>query len=192
MPAVAAWLAELSSGDAARAEAAALQPPEAQQDALDGLARLLGEEDAEARWWATRALAEFKQAEAGKLLVAALQDEDESVRHTAMLSLRQNPQPIAIDRLIELLGSPEALEARLAGDALIAQGKAATPGLLAVLEPGSETGRVEAARALAHIKDLRSVSALFQLLESDSVMLEHWANEGLEAMGIGMRFFATE
>lgn len=185
------WIAALSSGDSEQAEAAASAAPEDRAAALEALDALLAEGDPEARWWATRALAEFEEEAAGDLLARALADADEAVRHCAAVSLRHAPHPAAIEALIERLSAEDHLLARLAGDALIAQGEAATPGLLDVLEKGDEAAKVEAARALAHIGDLRSVSALFKLLDSGSTMLEHWAGEGLEKMGIGMQFFST-
>jgi HEAT repeat protein len=45
---------------------------------------------------------------------------------------------------------------------------------------------LEAARALALIGDQRAIPALFALLSEDSVMLDYWANEGLDKMGAGM------
>jgi len=185
---VGAWLAELSSGDT-RAEAAAAQPPAEREAALDGLAGLLAEGDPDARWWAARALVEFQQPLAGELLAQALKDEDLAVQQCAAVSLRRQPHPDAIPQLVFLLASRSPLLARLAGDALAAQGEGATPALLDILAGGGEAARVEAARALAKIGDLRSVPALFQLLDGESAMLEHWASQGLEAMGIGMSFF---
>jgi HEAT repeat protein len=192
MDEVQAWLAELSSGDAQRAEAAAQRPPEDTGAALDGLAALLAEGDADRRWWAARALAEFEDPQAGELLVQALGDNEIDVRHCAALSLRRQPHGQAIPHLVKLLGDKDSLLARLAGDALAAQGKPATPALLEALGTGNEAAQVGAARALAQIGDLRSVSALFKLLDSDSAMLEHWASTGLEAMGVGMSFFAAQ
>jgi HEAT repeat protein len=49
--------------------------------------------------------------------------------------------------------------------------------------------RLEAVRALAYIGDKRSIPQLFQALDEDSAMLEYWANEGLQKMGIGMMFY---
>ena len=49
--------------------------------------------------------------------------------------------------------------------------------------------RLEAARALSEIGDTRAIPVLFKALEEGSVVLEYWASEGLEKMGVGMTFF---
>jgi len=189
MPEISAWLAELVSSDAERAEHAASSPPADQDKSLVALAELFNKQDPETRWWAVRALAEFTSKDAGELLTRALMDEDESVRLCAALSLRKSPHPNSTNNLIDHLGSKDKLLARLSGDALIALGEEATPALLIVLNSDDDNAKVEAARALAIIGDTNSISGLFQLLGSRSLLLEHWANEGLEKMGLGMRFF---
>lgn len=191
MPELAGWLADLQSGDAVRAEFAASNPPADQEKTLEALKPVLESDDADLRWWATRALAEIGLPHAGELLSVALHDRDSSVQHCAALGLRQRPHPAAIEKLVVQLKSEDRLLARLCGDALAALGEKATPALLEVLQSENDTARVEAARALAAIGDLNSVSALFQLLDNDSAILEHWASEGLEKMGIGMQFFST-
>lgn len=191
--AVLAWLEALRSGTEARAEEAALSPPEDREMALRGLGEMLETGEDDARYWATRALAKFREEKAGDLLAQALTDEDLAVRQCAALALRENPQKQALDGLIGILEGEKGLVARLAGDALVALGEEATLALIELLENGGgASAKVEAARALALIGDRRSVSALFGLLESDSALLEHWAREGLEKMGIGMSFFSID
>jgi HEAT repeat protein len=58
------------------------------------------------------------------------------------------------------------------------------------LQDGSKFSRIEAARALALIGDTRAVPALFKALDEESAVMEHWAGEGLERMGIGMVFYS--
>lgn len=189
MPALAELLADLRSGNVSRAEAAARALPEHKTKAVAALGPLLDDPDPETRWWAARALAELDEEGVGPLLVKALGDEDRSVQEAAALSVRRRPAPEAVPALVKLLGHPDQLLARLAGDALAAIGEYATSGLIEALENGAPPAQVGAARALAQIGDMRSASALFKLLDSDSAMLEHWASEGLEKMGIGMTFF---
>ena len=189
MPKFAVWLSDLQSGDTERAEFAASNPPADQETALAALTAVLESENSDLRWWAVRALAEIGLPDAGEMLSAALDDQDSSIQHCAALGLRQRPHPATVEKLAARLNSEDRLLARLCGDALAALGKVSTPALLEVLQSENETARVEAARALATIGDLSSVSALFQLLDNDSAILEHWASEGLEKMGIGMQFF---
>jgi HEAT repeat protein len=191
MPDLGALLAELQSGDPARAETAALGLPECGSAALAELRQLLAEGDGDARWWAMRALAGFPSDEVGGLLVSGLADPDASVRQCAALGLAQRINLEAIEPLLGLLASQDSLLARLAGNALIAAGQAAVPALLEATTHESTQAKTEAARALALIGDTRAVPALFKLLESESALVEHWASTGLAKMGVGMSFFQT-
>jgi HEAT repeat protein len=188
-PPLASLLADLTSGDAARAEAAAEQLPAHGEAALSSLESLTTDTNSDTRWWALRSLAGFSQPQAGALLTAALADADPLVRQCAALGLTRRPYAEAAPALLALLGDHDSLLARLAGDALVVLGSGAVEPLIAVLDTGRLTARVEAARALALIGDTRAVPALFKLLGSESAVLEHWANEGLEKMGVGMAFF---
>ncbi len=182
-------LSDLTSGDTERAEAAAIALPQQEEAALFELGKLSKNSHVETRWWATRALAGFPQAEAGNLLMARLQDDESSVRYCAALALGQQKREPVIPALIEALASKDPLFARLAGDALVAHGAAAVEPLLASLESLPIAAKIEATRSLALIGDTRAISALFKLADSDSPTLEHWVSEGLEKMGVGMRFF---
>jgi len=51
---------------------------------------------------------------------------------------------------------------------------------------------VEAVRALAKIGDQRAIPALFEALDDNSALIEYWASEGLEKMGVGMVFYKPE
>jgi len=191
MPELGAMLAELLSGDPARAEEAALALPEFGDAALAELRQLLAAGDSDARWWAARSLAGFPSGEAGELLVIGLADPDASVCQCAALALSQRPHLAAIRPLLGLLASQDSLLARLAGNALVAAGGEAVSALLEATRHESPQAKTEAARALALIGDTRAVPALFKLLESESALLEHWASAGLAKMGVGMSFFQT-
>jgi len=49
--------------------------------------------------------------------------------------------------------------------------------------------RPDPALVLALIGDPQTIPALFAALQEDSALMEYWANEGLERMGVGMAFF---
>jgi HEAT repeat protein len=121
-----------------------------------------------------------------------LKDVDAAVRACAAVGLRERPAPEAVPALIDLLAHEDQLLARLAGDALAALEKQASPALIEYLGAQGDThsiGKVEAVRALALIGDPASISALFQAWENGSIMVQHWAEQGLNDMGIGMAFF---
>src|SRR3990170_4130024 len=180
---------QLTSGDDRHAEAAAEALAHYGQEALPGLAELIANPDGEARWWATRALAEIQQPQALGLLITALSDQEAPVRHCAALALRQQASPQALPHLLARLGEDDRLLARLSADALIAIGGQAVGGLVEAMRTGAPSARLEAVRALARIGDPRAIPALFETLGGDSALLEHWASRGLERMGVGMLFF---
>jgi HEAT repeat protein len=182
-------LLELTSDDDLRAEVAALSVGNYGPQVLSVLGPLLHSSNPDYRWWAVRSLAELPDEGAGSLLIEALADPDPSVRQCSALSLSRRPDEDAVPALVEAMGSKDALLARLAANALASTGASAVPALLDVLENGPQPVRLEAARALAHIGDERSIPLLFKALEEDSALMDYWANEALERMGVGMMFF---
>ena len=189
MPDLNTLISHLTSGDDTDAEAAAPQIAQYGDEGLQRLATLLSSADPDERWWVVRSMATFDHPDASRMIVQALNDEDNAVQQCAALALREKPHPDAIPGLVALLGNEDRLLAHLASDALAAIGKPATQALLEVVKSGEQLARLEAVRALAQYEDYDSVSALFKLLDEDSALLEYWANEGLENMGIGMTFF---
>lgn len=190
------YLLDLTSGDDQRAEAAALSMaalPAAQADeALVELRSLLASPEAEKRWWATRALAGVSDRRVVDLLLQALADGDAGVRQCAALGLRDHPEAKAIPALTAGLADDDHLVSRLVADALIHIGEAAVPPLLEVFQSTNHLARLEAARALAIIGDPRAIPALFAALDEESALMEYWASEGLERMGVGMSLFVPE
>ncbi len=157
--------------------------------ALAILQNLIGDENADLRWWVVRTLAEIDDPAADTLILRALNDPQMAIRHCAALALRKRPFPDAVTALHKALESDDALMARLAADALAAIGPPATGVLLETLESDRQLARVEAIRALANSDDLRAVPALFAALDDGSPLIEHWADVGLQRRGIGMTFF---
>lgn len=182
------WINELTSGDDRRAEAAVPELAEFGRAALPALRELLHSPDSDTRWWAVRALAEVDAPEILPLILKALDDPDLSVRQCAALGLRQKPDPQATPALAAALEHEDRLYASLAADALIEIGSPAVPVLLGKLENGPHGARVEAARALAQIGDPQAIPGLFAVLD-ETALLNHWAEQGLEKMGVGMSFF---
>ncbi len=181
--------AAIARGDDEAAERAAQALIAAGESAVLALLALSREDDPEARWWALRILSEIKHPEVPSRLREALHDPAPEVRQVAALGLRHQPTAEAVPDLIALLSGEDRLLASLAADALAAVGKAATGPLIQVLREGTPAAKIEAARALAQLGDKDSISALFEALDNPSPFVEHWANEGLERMGVGMVFF---
>ncbi|KAA3648176.1 MAG: HEAT repeat domain-containing protein [Chloroflexi bacterium] len=189
IPGLDTLISHLTSGNDADAEAAAQQIAAYGQEGIQRLATILSSADPDERWWVVRSLAEFDHPDASRLIILTLKDTDKAVQQCAALALREKPDPKAVPHLVALLGDDDRLLAHLAADALAAIGPPATKALLEVVENGADLARIESVRALAQYEDHASIPTLFKLLDEDSALLEYWANEGLENMGIGMRFF---
>ncbi len=192
MPGLSELLAQLTGGDDEQAEKAAERIASFGEQAIPLLSGLLDSPQPDTRWWAVRALAALHADHRGitDALLRAFHDPEVEVRQAAALGLCRHPTPAAIPDLIAALEDEDRMLARLARQALVALGEKSVPALLETLENGSPAARLEAARALAAIQDPRAVAAFFRAIrDGDSALVEYWADEGLERMGIGMAFF---
>jgi HEAT repeat protein len=183
-------MAGLLSGDERQAEAAAARLPSLGAEALIRLTSLTSSSDPEARWWATRALSGFADPAAVMAVLTRLSDPDPAVRQCAAIGLRLRPSTASLPALTKALFDDDALVARLAADALAAAGPDAIPQLLSALHSDSRRGRLEAARALALMRHHSAIPALYAALEDPSPLVQHWAEQGLESLGMGMVYFS--
>lgn len=182
-------LVELTSEDDQRAEAAIPYLVKLGEPAMEALVILLDNFESDRRWWATRALSEFEDAKIQPYLIKMLGDTDVEVRQCAALALYNHPDARAIPGLINALSSENPILMHLAANTLIAIGEAAVLPLLEVVKTAKQAARLEAVRALALIADPRAAVTLLEVCKEDSVMMEYWANEGFERMGMGMVYF---
>jgi len=74
----------------------------------------------------------------------------------------------------------------LAANALARIGGAAVPSLIEVVKSSPQTARIQALRALAEIRDHRAIPVMMQVMGEESALLQHWAKEGLERLGLNM------
>jgi HEAT repeat protein len=193
MTELSALLTELTCGDDERAEIAAKGLVRHNQVAFQALQNLLYNEDVDVRWWAVRALAQFEPAdEITRELVAALEDESNEVRQCAAMALCHHPSPQAVSSLIRTLSDPDSMAARLAANALALIGPAAIPALIETLQTGSPSAKLEAVRALAEIKDPHAIPALLKAIKQDSALMQYWAEQGLDKLGLGMIYIQPE
>ena len=184
-------LADLTSGDDALAEAAALELSQYGEAALPAIKSLLSAEDTDHRWWAVRTLAQFGNSTL-ELMLVALEDAHEEIRQCAALVLASNPDVRAVPALIRALSDSDRMVASLAANALIAVGKDAVDGLVETVQQGSQATRLEAIRALAEIKDHRAIPVLMSAMEEESALMQYWAETGLNNLGLDMVYFKTE
>ena len=182
-------LEELGSGNDLRAEGAVHALAGKGASVLPWLQAELQSENPDQRWWAIAALAQIDHRDARQALKAGLADPDPSVRQCAAFGLRRQPYREALPDLVEALGASDRLLARLAADALVALGESALESLTKALRSKDPAVRIEAARALAQMEDPSAIPPLFAALDDPSHLVVHWAERGLEKLGVGMMFF---
>ncbi len=158
-------LSDLTSGNETRAEKDVPALIELGEEAIPALLDLTRSSEVDHRWWGLRVLAQSpspsgtsRQAE---WLVPFLNDPAREVRQCAALS-------------------------SLAVNALVKIGKSAVPALIEVVKNASQSARIHALRALAEIKDHRAIPVMMKVMEEDSALLQHWAKEGLDRLGLDM------
>lgn len=190
-PSQQALLADLTSGDEERAEAAARRLASVGGPALGALESLLHSQDADERWWAVRTLGAMTDPPLD-WLVRALRDASGEVRAAAALALGAHPTEDAVPALIGILQDEDSIIGILGVQALIAVGKPAVPGLLEAFPRSSQRGRIQIMRALADIRDHRAIRLMMQVIEEDSAMLRFWAEQGLERLGLNMVYIKPE
>ena len=178
-------LADLTSGDEARAEAAVPSLAALGGTIVPSLRGLLDSTDADVRWWATRTLASLPSLDPG-LLLPSLADAAPEVRQCAALGLCAHPSEAAIPRLIRALSDADGLTAELSARALAAVGEPAVESLLEVLNGAAQSARIHAMHALSEIADPRAIRPMIEAMSEESAMLHYWAEAGLERMGVNM------
>jgi Uri superfamily endonuclease len=176
----------LVSGDEDSREAAALALGRFGKVAAERLVPLLAHEDAEIRWWAARALAEVGRDGGPPLLEGILDDPDPDVRACAALALGRIGDGSAAPALAAQLSDESAFVSSIASDALSMLGDAAVEALAEKLADENPHVRLLAVRALSRIKSQRTIGPLFGALEDSSYLVRHYAQESLEALGVGM------
>jgi HEAT repeat protein len=187
-------LAILVAGDDEARETAAQSLGSHGSDAVERLAYLLSDDSADARWWAVRALAETKEEGAIPPLIDALGDDDPDVRACAALALgRMGLSDAPADTitratavLASCLADQSAFVASVAADGLTMIGEPAVSALADMLTEGQPHARLLAVRALARIKSLEAIGPLFGALDDSSYLVRYYAQEALEALGVGM------
>lgn len=181
-------LEDLQSGDEARAERAVTALIEMGQDAIPALMDLSRSPDVDARWWAIRTLAGSPLCQTDWLVPFLSNDPAPEIRQCAALGLAIRPDESAIRPLIRALSDADSMTGNLAMNALVKIGKDAVPALIECLKAkgSQQSARILALRALAELRDHRAIPVMMQVMEEDSVLLEHWAKEGLERLGLDM------
>jgi Uri superfamily endonuclease len=180
----------LTSGSEDAREAAALALGRFGSLAIGPLTEMLATGDADARWWATRALVEVGGDGATEPLLGALTDPDPDVRACAALALGRLGDRAAAPALVVRLTDESAFVAGIAGDGLAMIGEPAVESLAEALAHEDAHVRLLAVRALSRIRAQSTIGPLFGALEDPSYLVRYYAQEALEALGVGMVFVA--
>ena len=178
-------LDDLTSGDEARAEAAVPALLALDAEAIPALLDLTCSPDVDSRWWALRVLASSPHCLA-EWLIPFLNDPAPEVRQCAALGLAMKPEESAAQPLVHALSDHDSMVGSLAVNALVKIGSAAVPSLIEAVNGATQSQRIHALRALAEIRDHRAIPVMMQVMQEDSALLQHWAQEGLERLGLDM------
>jgi HEAT repeat protein len=192
-------LDDLTSGDEARAEAAVAPLIGMGEEAVPALLELTRSPDVDSRWWGLRVLAASPHLRT-EWLVPFLNDPAPEVRQCAALGLAGKPSESAVESLVRALGDEDSMVATLAANALVKTGSPAVPSLIEAVkhhpEPAEGTRpqsrRIHALRALAEIRDHRAIPVMMQVMQEESALLQHWAQEGLERLGLDMVYIKPQ
>lgn len=185
-------LSDLTSGDEARAESAVAALMELGESVIPSLLELTRSPDADTRWWAVRALAQSPHGRTEHLIPFLTEDPAPEVRQCAALGLAVKADESAIQPLVRALSDADGMVGSLAANALVKIGSAAVPALIEVVKAGAQSARILALRALAEIKDHRAIPVMMKVMEEDSSLLQYWAQEGLERLGLNMIYLKPE
>lgn len=179
-------LGELLSGDESRAENAVPALIEFGEDAIPALMDLTRSPDVDSRWWAIRTLAQSPLLRTEWLIPFLLNDSAPEVRQCAALGLGTQADESSIQPLVTALSDADSMVGNLAMHALVKIGQKSVPSLIECVKNKPQAARILALRALAEIKDHRAIPVMMQVLDEESVLLQHWAQTGLERLGLDM------
>ena len=185
-------LDDLTSGDEERAENAVPLLVELGEDAIPALLDLTHSPDMDSRWWALRTLAQSPLCRTEWLIPFLENDPAPEVRQCAALGLAGKADESATQPLVHALSDADGIVGSLAATALVKIGGAAVPSLIDVVKSGVQSTRILALRALAEIKDHRAIPIMMKVMEEDSSLLQHWAKEGLDRLGLDMIYIKPE
>jgi len=181
----------LTSGNENRAESAVAGLIRLGEDAIPALLELTLSTDIDSRWWAVRTLAESPLCQTGWLIPILSDDPAPEVRQCAALGLAGKPEESAVQPLVQALNDDDSIVASLAVSALVRIGGVAVPSLIETVKNGKQSARIHGLRALAEIRDHRAIPIMMKVMQEDSVLLQHWAKEGLDRLGLDMVYIKS-
>jgi len=117
-------------------------------------------------------------------LIGKLNSPDADVRREAALELGETRDARAVLPLIDVLRAASAWNSWTPiRDALVEIGEPSVLPVIALLKEGNRDARMEAARVLGKIKDVRAVEPLIAALKYDDFIVRTYASDGLLRIG---------
>jgi HEAT repeat protein len=151
--------------------------------AVDTLIKCLSDNNVEARKWAVHALTNIGDPKAIESLFKSLDDSDKQVREWAVVALFQMG-PQAVDHLINTLDKYDEDVRKKAAQVLYKRkDPRAIDFLIRDLEDNKERVRYDAINALAKMPDIRAVDPLIRLLEDEDECIVSYAESALVKIG---------
>ncbi|MEX1020998.1 MAG: HEAT repeat domain-containing protein [Litorilinea sp.] len=146
------------------------------------------------RWWAVRACADWAGPGERAILLEMLRDPAVDIRAGAVFCVAQvvkrhwdGARDFAeqlLSALMAALVDEQGLVRQSAADALAQLGKIALPVLWCAMQQNNQSGRTRAAYALRRMKNLDAAHYLYRLLEDSNPMVNLYAREGLDDLGL--------
>jgi HEAT repeat protein len=191
LPGIQHLLADLVGPDEIAAEASVAALAGEGEAAVRALRELLGSADPDQRWWALRALAAFPDPPV-QVFIECLGDRQAEVRSAAALALAEHPDPRSLPALVKLLGDEDDLAALLAVRAVARLGESAIPSLINAFESAPQKGQIHMLRAFAELRDPRSIGLLMRALDGTSALMQYWAQQALQRLGMDMVYLRPD
>ena len=182
---------DLICGNEEQAEKAVLPLIELGEGAISSLLDLTRSKDVDSRWWALRTLAQSPLCRTEWLIPFLTDDPAPEIRQCAALGLAGKADESATQSLVQALSDEDGMVSSLAANALVQIGSTAVPSLIEIVTNGKQSARIHALRALAEIKDHRAIPIMMKVMQEDSALLQHWAKEGLDRLGLDMVYIKS-
>lgn len=183
-------LAAIHANDDEAAEQVVTQYTAESAPVLDDILSLLDADDADRRWWAVRTAAAVAPLTEGSMarlegpLRQRLYDADPAVRCAAALAVGHLQLTGLVDELASALSDESGWVRSSAADALALLGEPAVPALLRVLAGTAQGARTRAAYALSKIHTMEVANAFYHCLQDENRLVQTYAYDTLEQMGL--------
>ena len=134
----------------------------------------------------------FERCRTEWLVPFLTEDPAPEIRQCAALGLAGKADESATQPLVQALSDADGMVGSLAATALVRIGSAAVPSLIETVHAGMPSARIMALRALAEIRDHRAIPIMMKVMGEDSALLQHWAKEGLDRLGLDMIYLKPD